>query len=152
MSETSRTVAGGTTGSLPDYAVAVDNAGSKDFQRIKLTDATTDSTSSIGIDANPLKVKNRRFGTSDYDSGVVAIPGTAPASVTTATIYPEQGFISNPTAAAIDVTLQNTAGTSFAVLTVAPKSVVPFPLSGALVGLKAGASSAGCYLSVVGGQ
>jgi hypothetical protein len=152
MAVTTAPIAGGTTGSLPDAAVAIDRISSADYQLTKATDPTVGSTSPIGVDANPLKVKARRAGTSDYDSGLVAVASPSPTAVTTATIYPEQGFIANPTSSAIDVTLTNTAGTTFLVVTIAAKSSIPFPCGGALVGLKAGGSASGLILNVLGGQ
>lgn len=154
MSFTSTPIAGGTTGTLTDSAPAIDRIASVDYQRVKLADGTADSTTAAGIDSNPLKVSNRRRGTSNYDSGLVPVTNGAPTSVTAATIYPEGGVLSNTAAVAIDVTLTDAAGNSIAVISMAPKSSIPLPVpkSGAWAGLKAGASAAGVVLQVAGGQ
>jgi hypothetical protein len=154
MSETTAPIAGGTTGALPDAAVAIDRIAGSDYQRTKLTESTTGSTTATGVDANPLKVLNRRRGTADYDSGLVSVTNGAPASVTTATIYPEGGTLSNPGAIAGDVTLTNTANGTIAVITMAPKSAIqlPVPRGGSWVGLKVGATVVGIVLQVSGAQ
>lgn len=154
MSVTTAPIAGGTTGALPDAAVAIDRIAGSDYQLNKLVDATVGSTSPTGVDANPLVVKNRRRGTSDYDSGLVSVAVGAPAAVTGATIYPEGGFLSNTSTTERKVTLTNTAGSTIAVVDVAPENTIPLPVpgGGAWVGLKAGADGAGVVLQVAGGQ
>jgi hypothetical protein len=151
----SRTVAAGTSGSLsPDPAVAVDTVSGVDYERTKLADATEGSTSAIGVDANPLKVKNRRRGTSDYDSGRVSVTNGAPASVTASTIYPEGGTLSNTGSSTRKVTLTDAADNTLAVITLAAETTIelPVPKSGAWSGLKAGADGAGVVLQVSGAQ
>lgn len=154
MSVTTASVAGGTTGSLPDIAVSVDRIASADYQRIKTIDPTADSTAPIGTESNPQKVKAARRGTQDYDSGVVALTNGAPTEVTAATIYPEGGTLSNATTSARVVTLTDGSDATIGVLTLAPQSMValPVPSSGAWAGLKAGADGAGVVLQVAGRQ
>jgi hypothetical protein len=141
-------------GSSPSVPVAGDVIATVVYQATKDIDATEGSTSPIGVDANPKKVKNRRRGTADYDSGRVAVDTPAPAEVTAATIYPESGIVSNTTASARVLTLTNSADDTLLILTLAPKSTVqlPVPASGAWVGLKAGADGAGVVLQIAGGQ
>jgi hypothetical protein len=140
-------------GSSPSVAVAVDAISGAHYQRTKLADATEGSTSPIGIDANPLRVRNRRRGTSDYDSGRVEVTNGSPASVTSSTIYPEAATVCNPTDSARKLTLTNTADQTLVVMTVAPQTTVPVPVAGgAWVGLKAGADGSGLLLHVAGAQ
>jgi hypothetical protein len=155
MAHGTRNIAAGTTGSLtPDPAVAVDIISSVDYQRTKLADATEGSTSAIGIAANPLKVQNRRRGSADYDSGLVAVTNGSPASVTSSTIYPEGGFISNTSASQRKVTLTDGGNNAIATINVAPESTIPMPIpkSGSWAGLKAGADGTGVVLQVSGAQ
>lgn len=149
-----RTVAGGTTGALADAPVAVDTVSSADYQRIKKVDPTEGSTTAIGIETNPEKVKPVRRGSSDYDSGLVSVTNGAPASVTASTIYPEGGTVANTATSARKLTLTTAADGSIAVMTLAPESFVPLPVptSGAWAGLKAGADGAGVVLHVAGRQ
>lgn len=154
MSDTTAPVAGGTTGSLPDADVAINRIGGADYQYTKLKDATTDSTAATGVDANPFKVKNRRRGTSDYDSGLVAVTNGAPASVTASTIYPEGGVLANTSTSVREIALTDGSDNAIATIVLGPKSVIPLPVpvSGSWAGLKAGADGAGVVLQVAGGQ
>lgn len=154
MSHTTTAIAGGTTGALPDANVAIDRNGSADYQRLKLADATEGSTTPIGTDANPLRVRNRRRGTSDYDSGRVAVGATL-AAITTATVYPEVILVTNTSVTQRWVTLTNTAGDEWiSQYPVAPRQTVTFHLSPLeLVGLKAQAEAAGAIvIAIAGGQ
>jgi hypothetical protein len=141
-------------GATPSVPVAVDAISSVNYQINKLADGTEGSTSAIGVDANPFKVKNRRRGTADYDSGRVAVATPDPAEVTASTIYPESGIVTNTTTSARVLTLTNAADDTLLILTLAPKSTVqlPVPASGAWVGLKAGADGAGVVLQIAGAQ
>ncbi len=154
MAETTAPIAGGTTGSLADAAVAIDRIAGADYQRTKLTKSTTGSTTATGVDADPLIVKNRRRGTADYDSGLVAVTNGAPASVTATTIYPDGGTLANTATAQRKVTLTDGSNNSIGIITLAPESMVPLPVpkGGAWAGLKAGADGAGVVLQVAGGQ
>jgi hypothetical protein len=137
MSRTSTPIAGGTTGSLADAAPAIDRIAGIDYQMVKLADATTDATGAIGIDSNPLKVKPRRYGTADYDSGQVAAPSSTTA-VTTATVYLETILITNASAAQRAYSLTDTAGnTLIDQLPIAPRETRVLPLGGmAITGIK----------------
>ena len=155
MSVTTTPVAGGTTGSLADAAPSVDRIAGADYQRVKQIDPTVDSTTPIGTEANPQKVKPARRGTSDYDSGLVAVGSGAPASVTATTIYPEGGTVSNPHATqSRTLTLTNAADAAIGTMLLPPLSFqeLPVPKSGAWAGLKAGADGTGVVLQVAGRQ
>lgn len=155
MAFTSTPVAGGTTGSLADAAPAIDRIASVDYQRVKLADGTTDVTTAIGIDANPLKVKNRRLGTSDYDSGNV-LATAAFVAITAAAIKPEGGWVSN-----IDTVQRSfslTDGADVPICTdvqLAPGAFLPLPFKAGMsvTGLKVKASAANAVrLQVWGSQ
>jgi hypothetical protein len=154
MAETTAPIAGGTTGSLADAAVAIDRVSSADYQYTKLKKSTAGSQVSTGVDADPLIVANRRRGTSNYDSGLVAVTNGAPASVTASTIYPEGGTLANTSTGVREVTLTNGADAAIMTIVIGPKSVIPLPVpkSGSWAGLKAGADGAGVVLQVAGGQ
>lgn len=143
MSRTSTPVAGGTTGSLADAAPAIDRIASVDYQMMKLADATTDATTGIGIDANPLKVKNRRRGTSDYDTGISAVPASA-TQVTASTTYLERILLTNITAAQHTFSLTDAADAEvISQYPVGPRMSVVLDLGGmALAGIKWSADQA----------
>jgi hypothetical protein len=151
------TVAGGTTGTLSDVPVAQDTSGGAVFQRTKDTDGTEGSTTAIGIDSNPKRVRPRRRGTADYDSGVFAVDGAdpiVPGVVTAATIYPESGVLINDSQQVREVRWTNSAGGLLGVATIQPKQAVqmPLPASGAWVGLKIGASGDSVRAQIAGAQ
>lgn len=141
-------------GTSPATPVAVDTIASAQFQRIKLTDATEGASGASGIDTAPLRVRNRRRGTADYDSGLVTVGNGAPASVTASTIYPEGGTVSNTAAVPRKLTLTDGSNASIGILTIAPETTIPLPVpaSGAWAGLKAGADGTGVVLQVAGSQ
>lgn len=151
MSNTTSSIDPGTS---PTVGVAVDQIAGANYQRTKLNDSTEGSTSEVGVDANPLKVRPRRRGTSDYDSGLVSVTNGAPASVTASTIYPEGGTLANTGASTRKVTLTNAADSAIAVLTIAPETTIPLPVpaAGSWAGLKAGADGTGVVLQVAGSQ
>lgn len=142
MSRTRTPVAGGTTGALADSAPAIDRIGGDDYQMVKLADATTDATGGIGIDSNPLRVRDRRYGTADYDSGQVAVPSST-TSVTTSTVYIETILITNASATQRNYSLTDTAGnTLLDQFEVAPRNTVVLNMGGmAIVGIKHFASA-----------
>lgn len=147
MSLTGRTVAAGTTGSLtPDPVVAIDNIGGRDYQITKLYDATVDSTTPIGTDSNPMRVRDRRRGTSDYDSGSVSVAANAtPQAVTASTIYALGGYVVNRTDQVQKVTITDTAGDEILKsCPLQPGESKPLPIGDGvgLVGIKAGSESA----------
>lgn len=134
-------VAGGTTGSLPDVAVASDQIAGAKYQRLKLADPNADQTGAYGIDSNPMRVRPRRQGTADYDSGSVAV-ASAITAVTTATVYVEGILLVNLTSQVQNVDLTDTAGAE--ILKAFPLQanetrVIPAVGGMPLVGIKAGA-------------
>jgi hypothetical protein len=142
-------------GTSPTTGVAVDAIAGVQYQRTKAADPNEGSTGAYGIDTNPLRVRPRRRGTSDYDSGRVAVGSGAPASVTASTIYPEGGTVSNTHATlTLELTLTDGSDNSIGTLTIAPKTTIPLPVpkSGAWAGLKAGGNGVGLVLQVAGSQ
>jgi hypothetical protein len=141
-------------GTAPTSAVAVDSIASALYQRTKAANPNADQTGAYGIDTDPVRVRPRRRGTADYDSGLVSVTNGVPASVTASTIYPEGGTVSNTTAAVRKLTLTNAADATIAILTLAPETTIalPVPRAGAWAGLKAGADGAGVVLQVAGAQ
>jgi len=135
------TVAGGTTGALPDVAVASDQVAGAKYQRLKLADPNADQTGAYGIDSNPMRVRPRRQGTADYDSGSVAVAANVTA-VTGATVYVEGMLLVNLTSQVQFVDVTDTAGNE--ILKAYPlqaNDTKPIPSVGGmpLVGIKAGA-------------
>lgn len=155
MSRTSTPVAGGTTGTLADAAPAIDRISSVDYQMMKLADATTDATTAIGVDANPLKVKNRRLGTSDYDSGNILATASFVA-ITAAAIKPEGGWVANVDAVQRGFSLTDGADTPICTdFQLAPGALLPIPFAPGMsvTGLKVKASAANAVrLQVWGSQ
>lgn len=154
MAHTTTPVAGGTTGTLADAAPAIDRISGADFQRVKLADATEGSSSTIGVDANPLRVRPRRRGTSDYDSGRVAVAATL-TTITASTIYPEALLITNVTDTQRWFTLTNGADAEYlSQYPVAPRNTVVLPLSPIeLVGVRMRAEVASALIAqIAGGQ
>jgi len=146
---------GGTSvsaGDTPTISVARDQVAGRDYQAIKAIDPTEGSTTPIGTESNPTKVKPIRRGTTDYDSGLVEVTNGSPASVTSSTIYPEGGTIGNTSSSVRTLTLTNTADANIAVMDLAPHSFLPLPVpqGGSWVGLKAGADGTGVVLQVAG--
>lgn len=139
------TVAGGTTGALPDVAVATDQIAGAKYQRVKLADPNADQTGAAGIDSNPIRVRNRRQGSADYDSGSVAVANSLTA-VTGATIYLEGFLLVNLTSQVQSVDVTDTAGNE--ILKAYPlqaNDTKHFPLGDdgpTLVGIKAGCGTA----------
>jgi hypothetical protein len=154
MAETTAEVAAGSEGDLPNFLVHLDRVSGGDYQYTKLKKSTAGSQVSTGVDADPLIVANRRRGTSNYDSGLVAVTNGAPASVTASTIYPEGGTLANTSTGVREVTLTTGADAAIMTLVLGPKSVIPLPVpkSGSWAGLKAGADGTGVVLQVAGGQ
>jgi hypothetical protein len=111
------------------------------------------ATKSLGGAIYQLTTPMRR-GSSDYDSGVVAIAAGNPAVVTASTIYPEGGCVVNTGDTAILATLTNTAGDVFFRKRVEGGDTVPIHVSPgfSLVGVKAGADIAGLNLAIWGAQ
>lgn len=152
MAYGSSTVAGGTTGALPDVAVGKDNTAIGEVQAVKKLDPTAGSTTPIGTDANPEKVKPRRRGTSDYDSGRVAVGDTL-AAVTTATIFPESLLVTNMGDVQRWITVTDTAENHWvSQLPLAPRETrtIPFPPT-SMVGVKMQASAAASVVAVLAG-
>jgi len=131
-------------GSNPTLAVAVDNIGGTLYQAFKDIDPTAGSSTPIGTDANPKRVRSRRRGTADYDSGNVDVASSLTA-VTSATIYPLGGYLVNLTDSIQRVTVTDTAGAYVLKnFPLQPNDTKAIPITDevALVGLKAGADSA----------
>lgn len=144
MSYGTDTVAGGTTGSLPDVAVATDQISGAKYQRVKLADPNADQTGAYGIDSAPLRVRQRRRGTADYDSGNVAVTASLVA-VTSATVYLMGGYAVNLTDQVQWVTLTDTAGDEImSQFPLQPRESKPIPVNDEVqfVGLKVQASAA----------
>jgi hypothetical protein len=155
MAYGTNTVAGGTTGTLADIPVATDTVAGAVFERTKDTDPTEGASIGIGIDSNPKRVRPRRRGTSDYDSGNVAIAASAPAAVIGSTVYPEGGLVVNPTDGPIVVTLTDGSDVTFFKKRVDGPDVVTIPLTpGASLpgGWKAGADLTGARAMLWGAQ
>ena len=154
MSFTSTPIAGGTTGTLADAAPAIDRIASVDYQRVKHANPNADQTGAYGIETDPVRSKNVRRGTSDYDSGLVTVANGAPSSVTSATIYPEGGVLANTSTEVREITITNTADAVIGIMTLPPKEMksIPVPTSGAWVGLKVGADGTGVVCQVAGRQ
>jgi hypothetical protein len=141
-------------GSTPSVAVARDLVAGAMYQRVKLSDATEDATTAIGVDANPLRTLPRRRGTSDYDSGRV-VATMSSAAVTTATVYVERIFLSNVTDTQRYVTLTNTAGAEYlSQMVLAPRETRVLDLGSlAMVGIKVQAeANSAIALQIVGAQ
>jgi hypothetical protein len=141
-------------GSSPSVAVAQDTVAGGIYQRVKLADPTEGSASAIGNDANPQKVKPRRRGTADYDSGMSAVPNVSTA-VTASTTYVERLIVTNISDAQRAFSLTNTAGDEvISQLPIAPHETRVFDLGGAeLVGIKWLASAAAAVRAqIVGAQ
>jgi hypothetical protein len=148
-----RTFAGGTTGALPDISTRVDTVSGQDIQVAKLADATEGSNTPVGTDANPLKTKPRRWGTQDFNTGLVAVTNGAPTSITAATVYPERAFATNKsTTTSQKLTLTNTADVVQQVHLIPPNTTIPLPCAGSWVGIKAGADGADVVLKIDGEQ
>jgi len=96
-------------GTNPTLSVYNDATGSGHVQGIKNIDPTAGSTSPIGVDSNPVRVRQRRRGTSDYDSGSVAVAASSTA-ITSSTVYLEGGYIVNLTDQVHPVTVTDTNG------------------------------------------
>lgn len=142
-------------GSSPTTPCAVDSVGGAQYQRTKLADPTEGNTGEWGNDAAPMRVRPRRRGTADYDSGLVAVTSGSPASVTATTIYPEGGTVSNTNSTGTrTLTLTDAAGNAIGTLEIPAKNFValPVPRSGSWAGLKAGADGTGVVLQVAGSQ
>lgn len=147
-------------GTNPTSPIAVDNVAGAKYQRTKLANPNEDQSGAYGIDSDPIRVRNRRRGSTDYDSGITAITGSAaaPAALTAATLYVLGGYVTNTTAAQIAVTVTNTAGTAiWSSKPIGPRETVELPLrAGAeAVGIKVGAGaggSTGCNIHVWGEQ
>ncbi len=152
MSFTTSTLAAG--GALGNVTPAVDDISGALYQRGKAANPNADQTGAYGIDSDPVRVRHRRRGTSDYDSGTFAVTNGSPASVTTSTIYPEGGTITNTDAAAHLVTWTNTANDVLGNVVVQAKETIPWPLpnAGSFVGLKIGADGDGVRAQIAGGQ
>jgi hypothetical protein len=148
------TVAGGTTGSLADVPVATDSIAGAKYQRVKQANPNADQTGAYGIDTDPFRVRPRRRGTADYDSGIFDVTNGAPASVTTATIYPEGGVVINDSTEVREVRWTNTADALLGVVQLQPKEPkpLPVPLAGSWVGLKMGANGANVRAQIAGAQ
>lgn len=98
-----------------------------------------------------------RRGSADYDSGIVpitAVSPAAPALVTSATIYPEGGYVANTTDEPILATLTDTSGAVFFRKRIDGGDTVPIPLAPgcSLAGWKAGADVAGLNVCMWGAQ
>jgi hypothetical protein len=106
MSFGTRSVDPGTSLTLP---VAVDTIAGAEYQRVKLADPTADATGAFGVDANPLRVRSRRRGTTDYDSGLVNLPSTE-TQLFSGTVYLTQLFFHNLTGNIQRLNVRNTAG------------------------------------------
>jgi hypothetical protein len=98
-------------GNAPSVAIASDTISSAVYQRIKQANPNADQTGAYGIDADPVRVRPRRRGTSDWDTGLSEVPTAgALVAVISGTVYPEGGFITNVTDQVQWFTLTNTAG------------------------------------------
>jgi len=141
-------------GTTPSTQVAVDTIASAQYQRTKAANPNADQTGAYGVDADPVRVRPRRRGIADYDSGMLDVANGAPVLVTGTTIYPESGVLVNTTAAARLVTVHDAAGNVLAVVNVQAQDSRPLPLavSGAWVGWKIGADGAGVRAQVAGAQ
>jgi hypothetical protein len=141
-------------GSSPSLPVAVDSISSALYQRNKQVDPTEGSTSAIGVDANPWKVKPRRFGTSDYDSGRIVAPSSA-TQITATTTYVERILLTNLTDTERSYTLTNAADAEvISQYPIAPRMSVVLDLGGmAIAGLKHLASAGSAVaIQIVGAQ
>lgn len=132
-------------GTNPTIPVAEDTISGAVYQRVKLADGTADATGAIGIDSNPLRVRSRRRGTADYDSGNVSV-AAASTAVTSATVYVLGGYVVNLTDQIQTVTVTDTAGDEIlSAYPLQPHETKELPLRDevALVGIKAFAGAAG---------
>lgn len=136
-------------GSNPTIPVAVDLTGGAQYQRVKLANPTADQAGAWGTDADPLRVRSRRRGTSAYDSGVLTVPGSD-TEVTSATVYVETVYLHNTSTSVVKVTLQNTAGVKYLnQVEMLPKGIMVLSLGGmSIVGIRWEADTA----SAVNGQ
>jgi hypothetical protein len=141
-------------GAAPSLAVATDAIASALYQRVKQANPNADQTGAYGIDSDPVRVRPRRRGIADYDSGPVAVPNSAPAAVTAAAIYPEGGYVVNSSAVPVEVTVTDTAGNLLFFQEIAPKKTeqLPFTPGMGITGLKWGANAAGISGQVWGAQ
>ncbi len=96
-------------GTSPTLAIYNDATPSGHVQAIKLLDATSGSTTAIGVDGHPLRTAQRRRGTADYDSGSVSVTASL-AAITSSTIYVLGGYVVNITNQVRLVTLTDAAG------------------------------------------
>lgn len=128
-------------GTNPTLGVATDNVGGVLVQRIKLVDPNADQAGAYGIDSNPMRVRPRRLGTADYDSGSVAVASGAPGVVTAATVFLEGLILVNLSALVQIVNLTDTAGAEICKdFPLAPNQTFPVPVGRGMtmVGIKAG--------------
>lgn len=148
------TVAGRVGNESTTVPVRGDTIAGGVVQAFKELDATEESSTPIGTDANPKKVKPRRRGTADYDSGNFAVNDGAPSQVTAATIFPEGGVLINDTNEVREFRWTDASDVLQGVKTVEPKDSIdwPLPKSGSFEGLKVGALGGGCRAHIAGGQ
>lgn len=141
-------------GAAPTTLVAVDTVAGAQIQRVKLVSGTEGDAGESGTDAAPLRVRARRRGTADYDSGNFAIAASAPVQITATTIYPEGGYIVNSTDVPLVVLLHDAGGAIIYNRVIAPHDTVSLPFSPGMVlfGWKAGADAAGARMQLWGGQ
>lgn len=143
-------VAEGTGGDT--IPVATDSVGGAVFGRTKEANPNEGQSGAYGIDSDPVRVRNRRRGTSDYDSGRVAVGDTL-AEVTASTIYPESLLLTNLTDTEQWFTLANAAGDVYVSrYPLAPRMTVPIPFPPtSLVGVHMQASAAASVIAVLAG-
>lgn len=68
-------------GDLTDYTPATDEVAGVHYQKVKLFDPTTDSTSAIGIEGNPLRVSVAGLVPEEHDEIVLGYTGSNLTSV-----------------------------------------------------------------------
>lgn len=145
-------------GSLTDFEVAKDGIGGAGYQRVKEANPNEDEIGAYGIDTDPVRVRPRRRGTADYDSGNVTVTGdlTTQQAVTASTVYLEGGFVHNPNASTARVTITDTAGAPiWTSKPIAANETVELPIRGGamtMVGLKIGSDSSNLRLRAWGSQ
>lgn len=133
-------------GATPSVPVARDSIGGDIYQRVKIANPNADNAGAYGIDSDPIRVRPRRKGTADYDSGNVAVANGAPASVTTSTVNLEGGYVSNNSTSNRLVTIQNTADLVHWAFLLGPQEHRALPIMGGafvMVGIEIGADGTG---------
>ena len=96
-------------GTDPTLEVAADIVGGVNFQRVKLANPNEGETGAYGIDSDPVRVRNRGRGTSDYDSELVVLPD-AEAELFAGTVYVLALYFHNLTGDVVRLNVRNTAG------------------------------------------